>query len=119
MKNKTQVNPNLNSNATTVNSAIGSATTVNPLIDQSVASAQIGGVIGNKYKIKELLNKSTGEADLFLCESKGKKYVAKIYRRAVAVKPEVISALKNISSPYVAKLYDSDTYNGFPYKILP
>ena len=119
MKNKTQVNPNLNSNATTVNSAIGSATTVNPLIDQSVASAQIGDVIGNKYKIKELLNKSTGEADLFLCESKGKKYVAKIYRRAVAVKPEVISALKNISSPYGAKLYDSDTYNGFPYEILP
>ncbi|MDE7043559.1 MAG: hypothetical protein K2O97_00800, partial [Acetatifactor sp.] len=62
---------------------------------------------------------STGEADLYICKYNDEEYVAKVYRRRRAVKPEVLTALKSIDSPYVPTLYDTGEYNGLPFVILP
>ncbi len=45
--------------------------------------------------------------------------MAKVYRRQRAVKPEVITTLKAIASPYVAALFDTGVYNELPFEILP
>lgn len=45
--------------------------------------------------------------------------MAKVYRRQRAVKPEVVSVLKSIDSPYVASLFDTGVYNDLPFEVLP
>lgn len=120
MSDKTEINPKLN--ATVVNSEIGQATAVNPEIAGFGAASRglsAGVVIAGKYEVMEPLNVSTGEADLYICKYEGREYVAKIYRRQRAVKPEVLTALKSIDSPYVASLYDMGEYNSQPFVILP
>ena len=118
MDNKTQINPNIN-NATVVNPQIGQATAINPSLTSDSAGIANGTILGDKYKIIEPLNATTGEADLYLCEADSVKYVAKLYRRQKAIKPETIRVLKSINSPYVARLYDTGTYKGKPYEIIP
>jgi len=58
-------------------------------------------------------------SDLYVCEYNRMKYVAKIYRREASIKTEVVSALKRINSPHVAKLFDTGTIDGYVYEILP
>ena len=118
MDNKTQINPNIN-NATVVNLQIGQATSINPSLTSDSAGIANGTLLGEKYQIIEPLNATTGEADLYLCEYDSVKYVAKVYRRQKAIKPETIRVLKSINSPYVARLYDTGTYKGKPYEIIP
>ena len=118
MDNKTQINPNIH-NATVVNPQIGQATAINPSLTSDSAGIANGTILGDKYKIIEPLNATTGEADLYLCEADSVKYVAKLYRRQKAIKPETIRVLKSINSPYVARLYDTGTYKGKPYEIIP
>lgn len=96
-----------------------SATVINPDAVLSSSTIKSGTILLGKYEIVSPLNVSTGEADLYVCKYLGLEYVAKVYRRQRAVKPEVISILKSIESPYVAKLYDTGTYNDFPIEILP
>ena len=67
MDNKTQINPNIN-NATVVNPQIGQATAINPSLTSDSAGIANGTILGDKYKIIEPLNATTGEADLYLCE---------------------------------------------------
>ena len=117
MSNKTEINPNIN--ATVINSEIGQATVVNPNIIATPSKIAAGTVLAGKYEIVESLGVSTGEADLYLCKYANKEYVVKIYRRQRAVKPEVITVLKSIDSPYVAKLFDTGTYNNHPFEVLP
>ena len=62
---------------------------------------------------------TTGEADLYICQYQSKKYVAKIYRRTVSLKPEVSNQLKLLDSPYVAKLYETSQHKGLLVEILP
>lgn len=120
MDNKTQVNPNIpNINATVVNSEIGQATSINPDIASYSNTVANGSLLGNKYRVLEPLNATTGEADLYICEYNNTKFVAKVYRRKKAIKPETISVLKSINSPYVARLFETGTYNGRPYEIIP
>lgn len=107
VSNKTEINPNIN------------ATVINSEMVSSPSNIPSGTIIGGKYTVASPLNVSTGEADLFICKCDDKEYVAKIYRRKMAVKPGVIRMLKSIDSPYVAKLYDTGEYNGFPFEILP
>lgn len=117
MSNRTEINPNVN--ATVINSEMGQATAINPDLAASTAKIVAGTLIADKYEIVEPLSVSTGEAELYVCKYDGKEYVAKVYRRQRAVKPEVITALKSIKSPYVASLFDTGIHNNLPFEILP
>lgn len=117
MSNKTEINPNVN--ATIINSEIGQATEINPNLTSASTKLGAGELLAGKYEIVEPLSVSTGEADLYVCKYDNKEYVAKVYRRQRAVKPEVITALKSISSPYVATLFDTGTHNNLPFEVLP
>ena len=118
MNNQTVINPNVN--ATVINSELGQATAINPNLTGSTSKKLTSGaILGGKYQIVEPLSVATGEADLYVCEYNEKEYVAKVYRRQRAVKPEVISVLKSINSPYVASLLDTGEYNGLPFEVLP
>ena len=55
-----------------------------------------------------MLTAATGEATLYVCSYSGKEYVAKVYRRAAAVKDSVVAALRCIDSPYVAQLFETE-----------
>lgn len=116
MNDKTQINSTLNS--TMINSMVsGNSTVINT--EFSSNNIQGGVVLPGGYTIKNRMDVNSGEADLFLCEKSGVEYVAKMYRRPMAVKSEVIAALSEVDSPYIAKLYYSDLYNGLPFEILP
>lgn len=117
MSNKTEINPNIN--ATVINSEVGQATAINPNLVASSTKLVAGTLLAGKYEIVEPLSVSTGEADLYVCKYDGKEYVAKVYRRQRAVKPEVITVLKSISSPYVASLFDTGMHNNLPFEVLP
>ncbi len=117
MNNTTQLNPNVNS--TVINSEVGQETAINPNIVTATANLSAGTVLAGKYEIVEPLSASTGEADIYVCKYNGAEYIAKVYRRQRAVKPEVITVLKSIDSPYVAKLFDTGIYNDRPFEVLP
>ena len=117
MSNKTEINPNIN--ATVINSEVGQATAINPNLVAPSTKLVAGTLLAGKYELVEPLSVSTGEADLYVCKYDGKEYVAKVYRRQRAVKPEVITVLKSISSPYVASLFDTGTHNNLPFEVLP
>ena len=117
MSTETRINGAVNS--TVINSQItGSSTVTNIQISES-SSIAVGTILDDIYTVKEKLNVPSGEADLYLCTDGNKDYVAKIYRRRVAVKEEVTEKLKSVDSPYVAKVYHAGEFNGFPYEILP
>lgn len=117
MSNKTEINPDIN--ATVINSEIGQATVINPNLSATSAKLVAGTLLAGKYEVIEPLSVSTGEADLYICRYDGKEYVAKVYRRQRAVKPEVITVLKSINSPYVAALFDTGIHNNRPFEVLP
>lgn len=118
MSDQTVLNPNIN--ATEVNSDLARATEINPnLTEDTFEKISEGTILGDKYQITEPLSAVTGEADLYICKYNEKKYVAKVYRRQRAVKPEVISVLKSLKSPYVASPFDTGEYNKLPFEILP
>ena len=117
MSDRTEINPNLN--VTEINSELGQATVVNPNIAATSDKLSAGTIIAAKYEVIEPLSVSTGEADLYICKYNDEEYVAKVYRRQRAVKPEVISVLKSIDSPYVATLYDAGEFNNRPFVVLP
>lgn len=121
MANETVLNPNIeNSNATVLNPSVaaGNATVLNTDIVSSV-EIQKGTVLCDDYTVNGKLDIPTGEADLYLCTKKRQTYVAKVYRRKSAIKDEIIKKLLSINSPYVAKIYASGSFNGFPVEILP
>ena len=117
------INSDVNAPTTQINNAAAnSSSSSNTIVNSALYNlSQIpnGTILCDKYKVISELSIMSGEASLFICEYNGKKYVAKLYRRDVAIKDEVTNALKNISSPYVAKLFDTGIYNGFPFEIIP
>lgn len=118
MSKQTVINPNVN--ATIINSEIGQATVINPNLTGNASKKLLSGtILGGKYQVVEPLSAATGEADLYICKYNEQEYVAKVYRRQRAVKPEVVSILKSIRSPYVASLFDTGEYNGLPFEVLP
>lgn len=118
MDNRTVINPSVN--ATVVNPHIEQATAINPnLVGITSTKISAGTILGGKYQILEPLSVATGEADLYVCKYQEKEYVAKVYRRQRAIKPEVVSVLKSIRSPYVASLFDTGEHNSLPYEVLP
>lgn len=122
MNNATQINKEAQNSATQINTAaveqVASGTIVNSAL-YNLTQIPAGTILCNKYKVIEEMRVESGEAALFICEHNNLQYVAKIYRRDVAIKDEVTDALKTIDSPYVAKLYETGTYNGFPFEIIP
>lgn len=122
MDNRTVLNESALSNATQLNIAVNngpaSSTIVNSAL-YNLSQIPVGTILCEKYKVVSQMNIMSGEASLFICEYNGAKYVAKIYRRDVAIKEDVTTALKNINSPFVAKLFDTGIYNGLPFEIIP
>ena len=122
MENRTVINESASSNATQINSEADDASASNTIVNSALynlSQIPIGTILCNKYKVVSEMNIMSGEASLFICQYNGRKYVAKVYRRDVAIKEDVTAALKNINSPYVAKLYDTGTFNGLPFEIIP
>ena len=91
----------------------------NNISNSGAALVRDGATILDKYVVTRQLEVASGEADLYLSFCDGEQYVAKIYKRQFAIKQEVIDALLKIDSPYVAKLYETGSHNGFPVEILP
>lgn len=127
MANNTVINPAIQRQT----SSTGSAATVinnevveeynrqNNITDDSSNQIVEGTVLCEKYRVKNQLEVASGEADLYLCTDGAGQYVAKVYKRKFAIKQEVINALLRIDSPFVAKLYETGAYNGYPVEILP
>lgn len=117
MSDKTQLNNSLNT--TMINSEISANCTV---INRQVLNSGnniVNEVLDDKYTLKTKMNTSTGEADLYICTDGKSDFVAKIYRRKLAIKEEVTEKLKAIDSPYVAKIHATGEYQGYPYEIIP
>lgn len=121
MDNKTVINPALQQSAQTVinNEIVEEYNRQNNISNSGAALVRDGATILDKYVVTRQLEVASGEADLYLCSCDGEQYVAKIYKRQFAIKQEVIDALLKIDSPYVAKLYETGSQNGFPVEILP
>jgi serine/threonine protein kinase len=121
MSDVTSINPSLNnSNSTVVNNEVlgNNVTAVNAELLAGTA-INVGDTLCDKYKVDGKLGVSTGEADLYLCSHEDKKYIAKVYRRQLAVKGEIIDKLKSIDSPNIAKVYATGEKNGFPIVVIP
>lgn len=122
MANETQLNKELvGGNATVINRTFqqdGSATVINPIVT-STSELSLGQVLCGKYTVVKKMDIVTGEADLYLVEYNNVQYVAKIYRRKVAIKTEISQKLMNIKSKYVAAIYETGEVNGFPMEIIP
>lgn len=121
MENTTVINPAVQSSSATVinTEVVEEYSRQNNIETESSSSITEGTTICDKYKAQSQLEVSSGEADLFLCSDGSRQYVAKVYKRKFAIKQEVIDALLKIDSPYVARLYETGTYNGYPVEILP
>ena len=121
----TTINPEIaeRSNTTEVNEILirgaDGLTEVNPKVKAYGIDIPVGTVLAEKYVIDGPLSTNSGEANLYLCSYRKIQYVAKVYRRQSAIKEDVILALEDIKSPYVARLYATGIWNGCPFEILP
>lgn len=121
MDNSTVINPAIQGTSSTVinSEVVEEYNRQNNIEADASSSIAEGTVICEKYKVQSQLEVSSGEADLFLCSDGSRQYVAKVYKRRFAIKQEVIGALLKIDSPYVARLYEAGSFNGYPVEILP
>lgn len=121
MENSTVINPAFqNSSATVINAeVVEEYNRQNDIETDNSSSIKEGTTICDKYTVQSRLEVSSGEADLYLCSVGSSQYVAKVYKRKFAIKQEVIDALLRIDSPYVARLYETGIFNGYPVEILP
>lgn len=122
-KNETLINEQLSISDTIVNSAVQSDDTsfteVNPTVQNYTVDIPAGTLLAGKYRVETPLSTNTGEANLYLCKYRNNTYVAKVYRRQSAIKDDIVLALEGVSSPHVAKLFETGTYNNAPFEILP
>ena len=125
MANETVINPEILSKAATpaatvINSEVVEEYNRQNNIEEDIALQIVEGtLLCERYKVLNQLEVASGEADLFLCSDGITQYVAKVYKRKFAIKQDVIDALLKIESPFVAKLYDTGAFNGYPVEILP
>lgn len=117
---ETLLNGSTGKNATMYNQFANSgesSTMVNPSLSAGTELSENQLIDG--YKIIKRLSVSSGEADLYLCEATGNRYVLKLYRRETALKEDILDILKQIDSPYVAKLIATGTFDKHPYEVIP
>ncbi len=145
MSDQTQINPNLSeSSSTVINSEIANGTVINnsTVINRNLngevaiasgganvtsinselsqgAVVNNGTILCDAYIVEQKLDTVTGEADLYLCRKDDAQFVAKVYRRKMAVKDEIIQKLTSIESSNVAKVYASGDFNGYPVEVIP
>jgi hypothetical protein len=117
MDNKTIINSEIQEPAKTIINKEINIYTDNISTDKTLLKN--GVILCGKYKIKSTLKTTSSEADLYLCEYNETIYVAKLYKRKTAIKEDVVKRLLQINSPYVAKIYETFTHDGFPVVILP
>lgn len=119
----TQINAILKPQDTVVNDVIHEQnpnfTEVNPTVQNYTVDVPVGTVLSGKYVVETPLSTNTGEANLYLCSYRNNSYVAKVYRRQTAIKDDIVLALRGVSSPHVAKLYETGVWNSAPFEILP
>ena len=77
-----------------------------------------GELIGG-YEVLRPLGAASGEATLYLCRRDAAEYVAKLYHRCGAPRPELTRVLRELDSPFVAPLIDMLDKDGHPVEILP
>lgn len=106
-------------NGTVLNNQIASNDTVLNANVQHESFISTGTLLCEVYEVIERLNVNAGEADLYLCSFAARKYIAKVYRRKIAIKPEVAERLSQIHSPFVARIFAMGEYQGHPVEILP
>ena len=98
-------------------------TILNPALfrekEGDVSQHRKGRRLLGKYEIVEKMNLPAGEADLYLCRWEETQYAAKVYHRQCAVKPELINRLSQIDSPYIARVLETGTEDGYPVEIIP
>ena len=97
----------------------GNSTAINTELNTSTQGIEAGTLLLNKYLVEKPLSSNTGEASLYICSYNGKKYVAKVYRRVSAIKDEVLEVLKQLDSPYVARVCDVGDWGGYPFVVIP
>lgn len=121
MANKTVINKTLSDSASTqINYDIVEQYNQQNSVETDYSQmASEGTELLGKYKIVRQLEVNSGESNLYLCKNGAAEYVAKVYLRKAAIKQEVIKKLKTIDSPFVAKLFETGTVNGYPVEILP
>lgn len=80
-----------------------------------------GTVLGEKYQIIDPIYFPipSRTADFYRCQTCGIFYTMKVYRGKTTTSPGAKRSLKSISSPFVAKLVDSGTFNGWDFEVLP
>ena len=61
---------------------------------------------GNKYKNLQSLSEDTGEAQVFLVERDGEKFVLKIYYPNFDVNKKVLQTVYNFNFEMIVKVYD-------------
>ena len=79
----------------------GGETVINPALGIA-AELPVGTLLPGGYEVVGRLDVPAGEADIFLCRKDGQDYAAKLYRRQIAVKSEVLAALEGVDCPYIA-----------------
>ena len=120
MTDVTKINTSLSDNSTIINDSLSSASSQTVInVELPKTDISLSTVLGGKYVLNKKLEVNSGEADLFICTFEGKDYIAKIYRRERSIKKEVVDAIKEIDSPYVATCYDTGEVNGHVYEIIP
>ena len=87
-------------------------------IDSQSSALGIGANIGG-YLVRDIIAENTGEATLFLAESKGIKYIVKLYHKNKQPASNLTKATKELASPYIIKIIDSGIYSERFYEILP
>ena len=73
----------------------GGETVINPALGIA-AELPVGTLLPGGYEVVGRLDVPAGEADIFLCRKDGQDYAAKLYRRQIAVKGEVLAALEGV-----------------------
>lgn len=96
----------------------GGETVINPALGVA-AELPAGTLLPGGYEVVDRLDVPAGEADIFLCRKDGQDYAAKLYRRQIAVKGEVLAALEGVDCPYIAPMYYSGSYSGRHFEVLP
>ena len=112
MSGETRLNPAVQ------NIRSGGETVINPALGIA-AALPAGMLLPGGYEVVGRLDVPAGEADIFLCRKDGQDYAAKLYRRQIAVKGEVLAALEGVDCPYIAPMYYSGSYSGRHFEVLP
>ena len=87
--------------------------------DDRVFSLEKGSIIPDNFTVLGRMGNSYigGEADLFLCEKDGKRYVARFLRREADENERLFNKLKELDSPYIAKLHKTGKMFGRYYEV--